>query len=135
MKKVVDKQKSIAYNKHIFKRKVKTMQYDICNGQHIVKAKIKKFDNEAFANVEFYSVSGESLKNIYLRPSSRILVDIKFNKKYIHSNINVPYMVSNLFKQIKQTVEVTGCEFNVDFDKDVVLLQQFLKNNFTNTNF
>ena len=24
---------------------------------------------------------------------------------------------------------------NVDFDKDVVLLQQFLKNNFTNTNF
>ena len=112
------------------------MQYDICNGQHIVKAKIKKFDNEAFANVEFYSVSGESLKNIYLRPSSRILVDIKFNKKYnIHSNINVPYMVSNLFKQIQQTVEVTGCEFNVDFDKDVVPLQQFLKNNFTNTNF
>ena len=110
-------------------------QSEICNGQHIVKAEFVKFDNEAFANVEFYGVSGESLKNACLSPSSRILVDIKFNEKYIGNNVNVHYMVSNLFRQIKQAVEVTGCEFNIDFDKDVVTLQQFLKNNFTNLDF
>lgn len=110
-------------------------QSEICNGQHIVKAEFVKFDNEAFANVEFFGMSGESLKNVCLRPSSRICVKIKFNEKYLHSNINMHYMVSNLFKQIKQAVEVTGCEFNVDFDKDVVSLQQFLKNKFTDLVF